>query len=177
MKEALEVVKLHNLCTYYLLPLIGINKYSFGLSINFRNCYVNPEGTELYVKVYYLLFSLKNHPALLRCEGDAHPVYVFALPENWQYDFECYKAGKYSKFSKEAKGLIQSNSGLRYRALNPNGNPTTDLRLLAIDEDESRRRILRNKLSEYFGVRIEEDAELLSPPPESSFTIIRSLTA
>lgn len=179
MKEALEVVYQHNMCTYYLLPLIGINKFSFGVTINFRNCYANLDGTELYVTVYYTLSSLKDHPNLLRIEGKpGAPVYVFSLPEQWQADFQQYKQGKYSAFSEQAKELIRHQSGLRYRAINPNGFPTTDIRLLAIDADPIRRDILRKKLSEYLDFPIAEDAELLDAPPESSFiTHSRSLTA
>jgi hypothetical protein len=178
MKEALEVVNKHNMCTYYLLPLLGINKYSFGVAENFKNCYAHPEGEELYVSVYYLLTTLKNHPLLLRTEGEpGAPIYVFSLPKKWQADFQLYKQGQYSKFSAEAKAAIIAGSGLRYKAMNPNGTPTTDLRLMAIDDDKARRDILRNKLQEYLGSDISEDAELISPPPESSFTIInKSLT-
>ena len=179
MREALEVVRMHNLCTYYLLPLIGINKFSFGVTINFRNCYCNPVGTELYVTVYYTLTSLKDHPSLVRIEDvPGAPVYVFSLPEQWQADFQQYKLGKYSRFSDQAKELIRHQSGLRYRAINPNGLPTTDIRLLAIDADPTRRDILRKKLSEYLDFPIAEDAELLDAPLESSFVqYSRSLTA
>lgn len=170
MKEALEVVRQHNLCTYYLLPLIGINKLSFGVSINFRNCYANPDGTELYVTVYYTLSSLSNHPNLIRTEGKpGAPVYVFSLPEKWQDDFQLFKRGQYSKFNDDAKDLILNQSGLRYKAINPNGLPTTDIRLLAIEADPSRRSILRAKLSEYLEVPIAEDAELLDAPNAGSF--------
>lgn len=158
------------MCTYYLLPLIGINKFSFGVNINFRNCYSNPDGTELYVTVYYTLSSLANHSYLLRIEGKAGaPVYVFSLPQKWQSDFQLYKQGRYSKFSDDAKELIRNQSGLRYKAINTNGQPTTDIRLLAIEAESDRRSILRTKLSEYLDVPIAEDAELLDAPSESSF--------
>jgi hypothetical protein len=178
MKEALEVVRKHNMCTYYLLPLLGINTFSFGVNINFKNCYANPQGTELYVSVYYLLSSLENHKHLLRVEGEpGSPIYVFDLPQKWQDHFKLFKQGKYSQFSREAKDIIIQNSGLRYKALNTNGFPTTDLRLMAIDDDKSRRNILRKKLSDYLDIEIAEDAELLSPPPESSFaTYNKALT-
>lgn len=178
MKEALEVVYKHNMCTYYLLPLIGVNKFSFGIELNFRNCYANTEGTELYVSVNYSLSSLENHPNLLRVAGQARsPIYVFDLPKKWAADFELFKQGKYSKFSKEAKERIIEGSGLRYRALNPIGNPTTDIRLLAIESEQDRRDILRTKLIEFYGVTIDHDAELISPPSESSFKTFNSLMA
>lgn len=170
MKEALEVVYQHNMCTYYLLPLIGINKFSFGVLTNFRNCYVNPQGTELYVECYYLGTSLDSNPYLIRKESNPYTsVYVFSLPEKWQSDFKLYKQGKYSKFSTEAKDLIRHQSGLRYKAINDDGFPTTDIRLLAIDADPARRNILRTKLSGYLDVPIDENAELLDAPSESSF--------
>lgn len=170
MKEALDVVRAHNKCTYYLLPLIGINKFSFGVTINFRNCYANPDGSELYVTVYYTLTSLKDHPNLLRIEGKpGAPVYVFSLPEQWKADFQLYKLGKYSKFSTDAKDLIRNQSGLRYKAVNSGGIITTDIRLLAIEADADRRDILRKKLSEYLDCTIPADAELLDAPSESSF--------
>lgn len=170
MKEALEVVRQHNLCTYYLLPLIGINKLSFGVLVNFRNCFVNPQGTELYVTCYYLSTTLDSNPHLIRTEGKpGSPVYVFSLPEKWQSDFRLYKQGKYSQFSLEAKDLIRLQSGLRYKAINDDGFPTTDIRLLAIDADPMRRDILRKKLSEYLDFPIAKDAELLDAPPPSSF--------
>lgn len=173
MKDAFDVIKQHNLCTYYLLPLIGINKFSFGVHINFRNCYVHPDGSELYVSVYYLSQMLKEHEHLLRTEGaPGAPVYVFRLPEKWLPDFQRYRLGKYSEFSKEAKELIIHQSGLRYRTLNDSGLPSTDLRLLAIESDAARRNILRNKLSEFLGSPIAEDAELLDAPTQSSFATI-----
>lgn len=170
MKEALEVVRKHNLCTYYLLPLIGINKLSFGVLVNFRNCYVNPQGTELYVKCYYLSTTLKSNPHLIRTEGKpGSPLYVFSLPDKWQSDFQLYKRGKYSQFSQEAKDLIRHQSGLRYKAINDDGFPSTDIRLLAIESDPARRNILRMKLSGYLEVPIDENAELLDAPSERSF--------
>ena len=179
MTEALQVATKHNLCTFYLLPLTGLNKRSFGTEENFRDCYVNPEGTELYVAVYYLTTTLQHHPRMIRTEGrPGAPVYVFELQQEWQDHFQLFKQGKYSQFSKRAYDLIIENSGLRFKAVNPNGLPTTDLRLLAIDPDASRRDILRKKLSEHFGVEIERNAELLSPPPEKSFaTFNESLMA
>lgn len=179
MREALDLVCKHNLCTYYLLPLIGLNKFSFGVEINFKNCYVNREGTELSVEVEFILQRLEGTPHLLRTYYlDGSCYYVFELPKKWHPDFENYIIGAYTKFSPAAKSLIFKQSGLRYRQLNENNRPSTDLRLLAIDDDQIRRDILRTKLIEYYGVFIEESAELLSPPIDGSFTDTNpSLTA
>ena len=179
MREALDVVYRYNLCTYYLLPLIGLNKFSFEVNINFKNCYVNREGTELTVEVEFLLQRLENSKHLLSTSyKDGSCFYVFELPVKWQDDFIKYTKGSYTKFSAEAKELIFQQSGLRYKQLDQNSRITTDLRLLAIDDEIQRRNILRTKLMEYYGVYIEEQAELLSQPAEGSYTdTIQSLTA
>lgn len=179
MKDALELVYKHNLCTYYLLPLIGLNRFSFGVDSNFKNCYVNREGTELHVEVEFLLQRLENIPQLLRIEINGTNIkYVLELPSCWNYDFTQYSLGRYTMFSQTAKEFIYHRSGLCYKSLNADNRMTTDIRLLAIDSDFSRRNILRQKLIEYYGVYIDEDAELLSPPTDSSYIITnQSLTA
>lgn len=131
--DFISVLKEDNLCTYYLLPLIGLNKFSFGSS-NFINSYVVRGGEFVVVRVcdVNLCPTMLNHPRLAKhVHLREHDDLLFWIP-GWYEDFQKFEQGKYSEFSEAAKELIILNSGLMYKYPLENGGTRTDARLMAL---------------------------------------------
>ncbi len=175
MKHALALINRYNMATYYLLPLIGLNKSSFGCDTNFINCFVDNEGTKLYVSVQTSRFGPLNHPGILEIK-DEHPnaLFVFYFPAKWKAHFELFKSGQYSKFCMNARRIINLGSDLAYNQSSKYGSVNTDLRLIAMDRDCAGWEIMRKRFSDYLDVEIAASAELLSAPDPSSFWCVPS---
>src|SRR5450631_3633337 len=114
--EFVNAVTKHNLCTWYMLPLIYLNKASFGEG-NFIESFINSSGSTLTVEVVMLDMCHRDclaSPYLLRCNEmpQQYAMLWYYLPRRWKSDFELFKAGKFSKFSARAKHNIQEYSGL-----------------------------------------------------------------
>jgi hypothetical protein len=156
-------------CAVYLLPLIQLSKFSFGVS-NFVNCYINANGTVLTVEVIDLQLStpFNTHPEYLneRENESGHGFIWFSLPDRWYRDFERFRKGKYSEFSGPAKHMIREYSQLTCKEFDPEtGQNFTSAFLLALDKDP----LLREHWERDLGVYLAEDSELLSPPTEADF--------
>ncbi len=159
----------HNFSTWYLLPLIQLGKGDFGTD-NFRESYINQAGTKLMVHV----FDSKRCPDIIK-----HPLYMgtnsdemmlFTLPGKWQTDFEYFRKGQYSLFSRDAKSLIFDYSGLRH--LNDNrGSERTDARLLALDKSDVLREawIIELGLNETGNEILSDKSELLDIPSAATY--------
>lgn len=161
----------YNMCTYYLLPLLKTtNKFRFGPK-NFRQCYLNRQGTRLYVEVVYFPSRIEYDEHYLGNQiYKGHLYLIFELPAEWQADVELFREGKYSRLSAAAKERIRTYSGLNYNRLDPeSGKPFTDVRLMAIDDDPVMRDHLRQILEEELNVRIAPDQELISPPTDQNY--------
>lgn len=166
----------HNICTYYLLPLIQLNKVSFGDG-NFVDSYVTQDGNTLIVEVrdIRLTASQKTHPHYLReAVGSPHDFFYYELPSRWRADFELFCKGKYSKFSDCAKEMIYAFSGLAYNEPGENGKVITDARLRALTLDPVLRETWELELGLYErgGEPISEDMELVSIPSDKCFRTI-----
>lgn len=95
---------------------------------------------------------------------------VLRIPEKHTEDVILFMTGKYSKFSLDAKELIRSFCALIYRQPHPEtGRSTTDARLMAIEESEEQRTLLRNKLEDELGCSLPLDAELMSKPRDENY--------
>jgi hypothetical protein len=165
-----------NLCTWYILPLIGLNKFSFN-EANFINSYLTRDGQYIVVEVAdrnlcgsvtfnssFSGFKQKNGMDLL----------VFVIPGAWTRDVKDFMEGRYSQMSEYAKQLIRDGSGLRYDMPDEFDNRITDARLMALEKHPA----LRNQwLAELevetpvkgFRLEIDDDTELLSIPSENSY--------
>lgn len=177
MNPFVKKVSEYHLSTWFILPLIQLNKFSFG-EANFVNSYVNAAGTIITVEMIDLRLceSFQNHPEYKDEKSTGkHSFIYFELPARWRTDFELFKAGKYSKMSDEAKELIIAHSGLKYQYVDEdNQTPITDARLMALERSDILREKWIDELSVHVGKykskpHISADAELLSVPSSETF--------
>ncbi len=155
-----------NLCTWYLLPLIGINVEYFGTA-NHINTFIVENERKIVVEVadLNLCQHVQKHPDFLEYRTvDNREFLVYDIPEMWDRDFKYFLSGKYSRFSENAKTLIRDLSTLAYDVVDEYGNRKTDAILMALDKND----VLREKWYEILGP-VELPEELLSIPLESSF--------
>lgn len=167
--EFIQSVFKVNLSTYYLLPLIYLNKFSFGQG-NFIESYVNSSGTLLTVDVAHLCMCHKDclrSPFLqLKSEtkeGCSHLLYL--LPKKWATDFQHFKAGEFSQFSDAAKHMIKEYSGLLVNEYTSTGY-ITDARIHALDKSP----ILREAWEEELDLLpLSADLELMPVPSARTY--------
>ena len=158
-----------NLTTWYLLPLIYLNKPSFGQG-NFIESYVNLSGTILEVEVISIHMChrdcLKSNYLMNAVETPrGHSSLFYWLPKKYQADFLRFKQGEFSKFSEKAKNTIREYSGLAYKA-QYNGEQITDARLYALDKSP----ILRKAWEEDLVLLpLPADMELMPIPSERNY--------
>jgi hypothetical protein len=173
------IAELHreNLSTYFILPLLKLNKKSFVAEDNFINSYLTRDGLYIFVKVKLVTFFMARtilHPQYLDLWTDktGAEYYQFSIPPKWQMDVQTFINGKYSQLSNEAKQMIQQHSGLQYRVRSaPDNVPITDVRLLALEKSIA----VRNMWEEHYGVRLDEKDELLSIQESKAFMDITLL--
>lgn len=125
--ELVTTLAQRNLTSWFLLPLINLNRSSFGEG-NFIESYVNTEGSVLTVEVISLVYceSFKGHDQYLEEHepmDDRYASVWFSLPFEWREDFLRFKYGKYSQFSTRAKRRINIYGG------------GPDIRLMALERD------------------------------------------
>lgn len=164
--------KSHNLCSTYMLPLIGLNKYNFGERF-FINSYVSEDNKHLIVELSNsLTIEIINQPTYkFQFSKDDHTFAVFEIPTLYSEDIQKFRDGKYSLFSEKAKTRIKNGSGLIHKQAIPGKKTTrTAVELLVLDKDEELREHLERKLSNPGSpVRIDKNAELGSIPGGDNF--------
>lgn len=159
-----------NLCSYFILPLIGLNRLSFGDSKNFINSYLTPELTHIIVELQKPIGSYQDHSEYVTdYTKDGVVTIIFRLPSIYRATAAKFKEGKYSQFSSEAKQLIKKKSGLNYKVPNGAGKLHSSKKLLALDKDVE----LKQHLEKELAVKLGKDAELLSIPDDSEFKEIQ----
>lgn len=156
-----------NLCSVYMLPLIGLNQWSFGNNVsNFVNSYVSEDNAHLVVELKGTVTSIitghQNYK--FAYSKDKNSFAVFEVPAAYKSDVAKFREGKYSTFSDQAKKLIKKNSGLKYKKATPQGLESA-VELLALDKEKD----LKVYLEEKLGVRLSDEAELASIPGEENF--------
>lgn len=157
-----------HLCSWYVLPLLGLNVEMFGLS-NFINAYQITQSYFIAVQVVDMHLCLdvcKNPFYRQSIIKDNTDYLIFFVPNNWRPDYKLFLLGKYTKMSEEAKQKIRELSGLKYEVPDQHGNKLTDAILMALENHY----VLRRKWAEVLGM-YENDLpeELLSTPISSSF--------
>lgn len=158
-----------NLCNYFILPLLGLNKLSYGEG-NFINSYLSKEN-DLVVELdkdtdTSVLEEHIHYATDLYWEDKL--VVIYAIPDEFKSDCELFREGKYSRFSAKSKDLIKKNSGLTYmKQIDPKDpkKVISNPRLLALDRNKE----LRHRMEEELGVKISPEDELLSIPDENNF--------
>lgn len=171
MSKLIKAIYDSNICTYYLLPLVRLNKFSFGPD-NFVQCYTSHDGSKLYIELKEVPEFVYHRDDYLGCTilpGGGLAV-ALSLPDIWWDDHRKFIAGKYSEFSPEAKKCIRAFSGLAEDQNIIHTHYTyMDSRLIAIGDDPVVRTKLRQILSEELNVEIPITAELISIPNEGNF--------
>ncbi len=171
MSRLLKAIYDYNLCTYYLLPLIRLNKFSFGPS-NFIQCYVNRNGTVLFVEVRDIPDFVYTRPDYLGITilPSGSTCVALGLPEMWQYDVRAFMLGRYTEFTEDARECIYSYSGLAInQPIQGSTMSSTDSRILAMDPDPNVRDRLRLALSRELDVEIPFGVELISVPVDGNY--------
>lgn len=177
MTKFFQTINDYNLCTYYVMPLLKLNKYSFGPQ-NFDQCRMTLDGKFLEICLHFDVPFLHDHECFLSSyTKEGRDYVVMQIPERWWPDVELFKQGKYSKFSFDAKEMIRNYSMLMLKQVHPGTLKTyTDARLMALDSDEDQRRLLREKLEEELNCSIPSDLELISVPADQNYTELVTTT-
>ncbi len=167
LTHALQELRKENLCTYFILPILRLNKFSFGGS-NFIDSYLTTDCKFIATKVYdstIISRTVKKHAGFVKEEiRDGYHILFFRIPPRHVKDVALFIAGKYSKLPEEVKNMIYGGSGLDYQ-VSSKGKINTDMRLLALTRHESLREMWERELKSPVG----PDDELLEPPGSRSF--------
>lgn len=171
-----------NLCTYFILPLLKLNKFRFSAESNFIDSYISEDRTCILVEVLEILFfehRFESHPQF-SCiyDGPNGTHYLeFKIPSKYMADVDMFCEGKYSQMSKAAQDLIGEYSGLICNQMSDAGEPITDVRLLALQKSPVVKEMWETWLTVSRGKEPDlENQELLSIPPVRSFINTDQLT-
>lgn len=167
----------HTKVTFYVLPLLCMNKFSF--DDKFVDSYINREGTHLCVglrKGTEMSLDVLGNPYLrfIDTRPDESVEVWFRIPVDFWSDVQLFIGGHYGDFSEEAKSMIRAYSGLGYRVPDEEGEGVvTDYRLLALDRSVH----LRHKWESLYKLTpdvITKGMDLIDPPGERDFKPFRS---
>jgi len=168
-----------NKSVYYILPLLGLNMYSFGKD-NFVNCYISHNG-KVIVQLHEL--TTDTFDILKMCEHENYLVdftmpytpeigkksfsyIVFNVPVRYKDAFNKFVESKYSEMGAEAHSAIRINSNLPYKMAVPNSTKKTSSKiLLALEKSKDLKAWLEGQMN----VEISDDAELMSKLEDSEF--------
>lgn len=168
--KVIKEIHRENLCTYFVLPLLKLNKQSYAGGANFIDSYLTRDLNSLFVEIVEIAFvehRILVHPHFEKIwkKGERYMI-EYRLPQKWKHDAGLVVEGKFSKISREAKEIIVKNSGLQYRQRDPpNRIPFTDIRLLALEKSKA----VREMWEDQYDVVLDEDDELLSKPTDRIF--------
>lgn len=153
-----------NLCTYFILPLLKLNKFRFLAESNFVDSYLSQNKLYIFVEVLETMFiehKLMLHPQFSGLYSNNNTYFIrYKIPDEFINDVELFTNGKYSKMSEKSKTLITENSGLAYKQLNDDGNLVTDIRLTALNKSLT----LKQLWEDFLDVNLDSEMELLSIP-------------
>lgn len=168
----IQELKRDNLCTYFVLPLLRLNKFSF-VSSNFINSFLTKDHKHIVVQVYDVVLIRQMiflHPGYKGQQLiDGYFYLIFSIQKKRQEDVEQFVAGHFSKLSKSAKEMICQWSGLAYKQPDGPNRTVTDMRLLALSRHDS----LKKMWEEECEIELNEDDELLDIPDQRSFIDIK----
>ena|ERR1700761_469358 len=175
--EILENINQDNLCTYFVLPLLKLSKFSF-INSNFVNTYLTKEGSQIVVQVYDItllsraVYIHPNFKGVYTKEGFYYVMYD--IPRHWKTAVEFFLKGKYSRMSNIAHNMIRIYSGLPYKEKGTDMKVRTDGRLLALTRDP----VLKKMWVDTLGLQIDaldDDDELLPNITDKSFIDLKDL--
>jgi hypothetical protein len=162
----MTIPKGESLVTYYVLPMVGVNKLSFGRS--YKASFISAEGQNVYVEL-----SKNMHTPIYKTNtcyvaeimhGTVKFV-VFSIPLEYSLDIVLFLAGSYSKMQTSTKKKIYQTSSLPYNASMGSFSVSSPI-LQALDKTKT----LRAHLEAYLGVSgIPDTHELIDKPNETWF--------
>jgi hypothetical protein len=156
-----------NLANFYILPLLGLNKFSFGES-NFINSFVTT-NEEVVVEVEDFdkvpQEFIKNVNYMTDLELDGRNFIFYQLPDEIRDTILKFVAGKYSTFSDKAKTLIRKHSGLPYNVKLKGADELYTAELLMVLDKSP---VLKARLEKTLDVKIPNDAELRDKPSSAN---------
>jgi hypothetical protein len=161
----MESKRSDNLCNYYILPLIGLSKSSFGSMSNFINSYVSTDNKHIIVELKEARGSFEEHPHYVTDIFTGTTLIIFNVPADIIPTIVKFREGRYSQFSPQAKELIKKKSGLNYKVPIGGGKVRSARELLALDKDKDLKKLIEEELV----VKLGSDAELVSIPDENNF--------
>jgi hypothetical protein len=184
--KLIEELEAENLCTHFILPLLKLNKFSFGGS-NFTNSFIASSDhvkdhlfiTENYIVVQVIEIAYLSRRIMLLDEydgtytdGSNHSYLVYRVPLRWVKDLWKFKEGKFSEMSEDAKLKIIQWSGLSYRYLDhKSGQVVTDVRIMALNKEKPLKKWWENRIVPLDPI----EGELLSIPNGKSYINLDSL--
>ena len=154
-----------NLVTYYMLPLVGVNRTTFGRT--FKSSFIDKDGLKVYVclKSNMKAPSYKYNPNYITELVIDRTLFIqFVLPSYFIADAKLFILGKYSKMSKKAKKLIYDTSSLPYNSTMGSFSVSHPV-LQALDKTKT----LRTYLSNIIGEELVHDEELMESPSDDWF--------
>ena len=184
----IEELREVNLCTYFVLPLLKLSKFSF-LRSNCLNTYLTSTGSSIVVEIVEPMFLSRNvlnhHQYRSTIKYKQSYFIVYSIPQRWSSDVALFMQGKFSKMSQPAKDAITRFSGLGYKE-KKGDEILTDGRLLALDKHPFLKKMWENELSSVTHaangksaqrsiIELDEEAELLSIPGKESYIDLEGL--
>jgi hypothetical protein len=166
-----------NIANYYVLPLLKLNKTSFGGDDNFVNSYITQDNEIVVVVKDRTLVPEENFMYNSEYLGDfdtnSTTVIVYNQPPEFRADILKFAQGKYSEMSNRAKESIIMFSGLPYNLVRkdlpkkPNGTYPVDTSryILALSKSPA----LKKKVEDEIGQELPSSAELIDKPDMNNF--------
>lgn len=146
-----------NLCTYYILPFIGINKDTFP---GFINSYISFNGKVIVELDQIPELEYWDHPQYVTdFEQDGHLYIVYLLPASYNKELALFLEGRYSEYEKGSKSLIYRQSGLDFNK-SVGGTISTHPLLLVLAKHDNLRKLLEDTLE----VVLPSNGELWEKP-------------
>jgi hypothetical protein len=155
-----------NLVTYYLLPLVGVNKTVFGRK--FVNSYLDPDLFRIYVHISSEMHSVGHSVRdsyVTEAVIQEKRFIIYQIDPKFHVDVRLFLLGRYSKFKATTKKLIYIGSSLSYNKSIGDFKMTSPI-LQALDNTK----ILRQHLLDTIGIEtLPDTAELIDLPDKSWF--------
>jgi len=143
---------------YYLLPLVGVKKASFGE--DFIKTLMSKNGKLCYVELSKFTGKFNSHQNFKSSIKLSNRYFViFKVPDEFITDTVLLIHGKYSKLSINAKDLIKHYSGLYFNKKTAKGYLTSKA-IFALDSHP----VLITYYEQYLGLTKEQVDELIIKP-------------
>ena len=165
MSDLFRIPDGDNLVTYYMLPLVGVNKKTFSRS--FLSSYITKDGLYIYVELKSNMQSpiYRSSPCYITELVIENKLFIqFQLPDKYISDSANFILGKYSKMSRDAKKIIYRTSSLPYNSKMGDFSVSHPL-LQALAKTKTLRTFLTNTLD----IKLTEDEELAESPNDEWF--------